>query len=57
MKLPDDIREFFRQQGSRGGKKRNRNLSPERRREIARKAAQARWTEKQKQDRGTGGQR
>lgn len=55
VRLPDEIREFFRQQGSRGGKKRNRNLSPEKRREIARKAAQARWNKKQKQDPGTGG--
>ena len=57
MKFPDEIREFFRRQGSRGGKKRNRNLSMEKRREIARKAAQARWNKKQKQDRGTGGNR
>ncbi len=29
--------------GSKGGKRRAEKLSPERRREIARKAAQARW--------------
>jgi len=43
MKLPDEIRKFFRKQSSIGGKKRNRLLSPEERRESARKAAQARW--------------
>jgi hypothetical protein len=46
MKLPDEIREFFRKQGSIGGKKRNRALSPEQRQESARKAAQARWSKR-----------
>jgi hypothetical protein len=52
MKLPDEIREFFRKQGSIGGKKRNRILSVEQRKEIARKAAQARWS-KQDEKQGT----
>jgi len=43
MKLPDDIRELFRRQGSIGGKKRNAGLTPEQRSEIGRRAAQARW--------------
>jgi hypothetical protein len=43
MKLPEDVREFFRRQGSIGGKKRNAQLSPEERSEIGRKAVQARW--------------
>jgi hypothetical protein len=43
MKLTGQAREFFRQQGRIGARKRNRNLSPERRSEIARKAAEARW--------------
>lgn len=34
--------------GRKGGKKRAANLSPERRAEIARKAAASRWNEKQK---------
>jgi len=34
--------------GRRGGKKRNENLTLERRREIGRKAALARWTKKKK---------
>jgi hypothetical protein len=44
MELPDEIREFFRQQGKRGARKRVRVLSPERRSEIARLAANARWS-------------
>jgi hypothetical protein len=43
MELPDEIREFFREQGRIGGNKRNRTLSPERRSELARIAAKARW--------------
>jgi hypothetical protein len=34
--------------GQLGGKARKRKLTPERRREIARKAAQARWEKKKK---------
>jgi hypothetical protein len=33
--------------GSKGGKKRAENLSPERKRQIASKAAQARWSKSQ----------
>lgn len=43
MKLPEPVREFFRRQGKIGARKRHNKLSPERRREIARIAAQARW--------------
>jgi len=43
MKLPENIRELFRRQGSIGGKKRNASLSPEERSAIGRKAAEARW--------------
>jgi hypothetical protein len=43
MKLPDEIRELFRRQGSIGGKKRSEVLLPERRSEIAKHAAEARW--------------
>jgi hypothetical protein len=43
MKLPDDIREFFRRTGRIGARKRHAGLSPERRSEIARIAANARW--------------
>jgi hypothetical protein len=43
MKLPEEIREFFRRQGARGGKTRARNLTAEQRSEGARRAVQARW--------------
>jgi hypothetical protein len=43
MKLPADIREFFRKQGAVGGKTRAQKLSAEERRDAARKAVQARW--------------
>ena len=43
MRLPDDVREFFRKQGKIGAAKRHAILSPERRREIARQAIAARW--------------
>lgn len=43
VELPENIREFFRRQGKIGAQKRHAQLSPERRREIARKAVQARW--------------
>jgi hypothetical protein len=46
MKLPEDVREFFRQQGALGGKKRAENLSPGQRQEGARKAVQARWAKR-----------
>jgi hypothetical protein len=50
MKLPEDVKAYFRKQGRIGAQKRSANLSPERRREIARLAAEARWTKKPKQD-------
>ena len=39
----EPVNEFARAGGLKGGKARARNLTPERRREIARKAAKARW--------------
>lgn len=39
-------RDWFRRQGKRGGKKRATTLTPERRREIAKKASAARWKKK-----------
>jgi hypothetical protein len=47
MKMPDDVREFFRKTGSVGGKARRDSLSPEQRRRIAKKAARARWAKSQ----------
>jgi hypothetical protein len=46
MDMPDNVREFFRKQGSIGGKRRMRKLSPQERTEIARKAAKSRWANK-----------
>ena len=43
MEMPDEVREFFRKQGSIGGKRRMKKLSPRERTEIARKAATSRW--------------
>jgi hypothetical protein len=49
-KLPDDIRDYFvkmgRIGGLEGGRQRAENLTPERRREIAKKAVEARWAKK-----------
>jgi len=44
MKLPKDIRAYFQRQGKIGAAKRKSLLTPERRSEIARLAAQARWS-------------
>ena len=55
MKLPDDVREFFRRQGKIGGKKRLETLTAEERREIARKAAQARWGKARQSNKRRGG--
>ena len=50
----EEMRELARRLGRRGGKKggpaRRDKLSPERRKEIARKAAEARWAKKRQQD-------
>jgi hypothetical protein len=43
MKLPDEVREFFRRQGRIGGKTRAQNLTAEERSEGARRAVEARW--------------
>jgi hypothetical protein len=45
--LPEEVLNFFRKEGRKGGLKggpaRARTLTPKRRKEIARKAAAARW--------------
>jgi len=48
MKLPDEIREFFKKQGAVGGKTRAENLTAEQRSEAARKAVQSRWAKSKK---------
>jgi hypothetical protein len=49
-KLPDEALKFFKAEGRKGGleggKIRAEKLSPKRRKEIAQKAAQARWGKK-----------
>lgn len=45
--MPDDVREFFRKQGSIGGKRRMKGLSAQERSEIARNAAEKRWASRQ----------
>ena len=45
---PKETREYFAKFGKQGGKKRARNMTPEERRESARRAAQARWAKKKK---------
>jgi hypothetical protein len=51
-KLPPDIREYFVREGRKGGLKggvaRAAALTPERRREIALKAIQARWAKRKR---------
>lgn len=48
MKLPEEVREFFRKQGAVGGKARAENLTPGERSEAARKAVQSRWAKSKK---------
>jgi len=43
MELPDEVRESFRRYGRAGGLARAARLSPEKRSEVARRAAAARW--------------
>ena len=52
--LPEDIRAFFVEMGARGGriggKRRLETITPERRKEIARKAVAGRWERKRTTD-------
>ena len=48
MKLPENVKAYFQRQGRIGAAKRKESLSPERRSEIARMAATARWTKQEK---------
>jgi hypothetical protein len=43
MKLPENVKAYFQRQGKIGAAKRKEMLTPERRSEIARQAAIARW--------------
>jgi len=44
LRLPDDVRESFRRYGRAGGRARAARMTPERRKQVARLAATARWT-------------
>jgi hypothetical protein len=44
LELPDEVRESFREFGRAGGRARAARMTPERRRQVARRAASARWT-------------
>ncbi|HXA67024.1 MAG TPA: hypothetical protein VNV82_17835 [Bryobacteraceae bacterium] len=50
--LPEEIKEMFRREGAKGGKKggksRMASLTPEQRKDLARKAAAARWKKAKK---------
>lgn len=48
MKLPKQVSEFFKKSGAQGGRRRAKALTSEQRKEIAKKAAKARWTKKRK---------
>lgn len=53
-KLPEDVKEFFRREGSKGGKKggksRMEQLTREQRTALAKKAAEARWGKSKSQE-------
>lgn len=49
MALSKEAREYFAKEGRRGAKIRSKNMTPERRKEVARKAAEARWAKKKVQ--------
>jgi hypothetical protein len=57
VKLPEDIRAYFQRQGKIGAAKRKAVLTPERRSEIARMAAQARWSNLEVSEKATRGNR
>jgi hypothetical protein len=44
LKLPKEVLQAFKTEGAKGGKKAARNMTPEQRKERARKAAMARKT-------------
>jgi general stress protein YciG len=44
--MAKNLNEAAKALGSKGGKQRAKNLTPEQRREIGRKGAQARWAKK-----------
>jgi len=55
-KVTDEVSDYFRKIGSKGGKNK-KNLSPERRKEIARNAIKARWDKHRKAKGKKGGKK
>jgi hypothetical protein len=49
MATKAEIRDYFARFGKQGGKTRAKNMTPEQRKESARKASEARWAKKKKQ--------
>jgi hypothetical protein len=49
-KLPDDVLDYFRREGAKGGKARKKKLSAKELSEQGRKAVQARWAKKRATD-------
>lgn len=43
----EEQRAYFAKEGRKGGKMRAKRMTPEQRKEVARKAAQARWAKQQ----------
>jgi len=48
MATKAEIRDYFARFGKQGGKTRAKNMSPEQRKEAARKASKARWAKQKK---------
>jgi hypothetical protein len=48
MATNDDVREYLSKLGRKGAKAANRARTPEQRKEVARRAAQARWAKAKK---------
>jgi hypothetical protein len=48
MATRQDIRDYFAKFGKEGGKARAKNMTPEQRKEAARKASEARWAKTEK---------
>ncbi len=49
MTTKAEIRDYFAKFGKQGGKMRARNMSPEQRKQAARKASEARWSQLKKE--------
>jgi hypothetical protein len=50
VKQSDAVREYFQRISKMGGKARARKMTPEQRKAVAQKAAQARWSKQRKKE-------